>query len=212
MIFDCDGVLVDTERVATELMREALAALGVRVGFDETVARFKGLSAKDSLTIVERDFGVRMPDALFERCRLGIIERFEADPQPIDGIHDALAAIASPVCVASSGEHHKMQRTLGAAGLLVRFEGSIFSATEVERGKPAPDLFLHAAESLGAAPSGCVVVEDSVPGVEAAVAAGMAVLGYVDLTAEDELSAAGATCFDDMRALPALLARALDAR
>ena len=180
VIFDCDGVLVDTERVANTLLSEALAGLGVELDFVETVARFKGRSGRDSLAIVERDFGVQMPFDLLERCRQGIIERFEAEPRTMPGIPEALAAIDLPTCVASSGEHDKMRRTLGATGLFEHFEGRIFSAADVERGKPFPDLFLHAAETLGAHPEHCVVVEDSVPGVEAGIAAGMRVLGYVD--------------------------------
>jgi HAD superfamily hydrolase (TIGR01509 family) len=206
IIFDCDGVLVDTERVANALLSEALASLGIEIDFTETVTRFKGRSGTDCLAIIERDFGVRMPAALLDECRGAIIERFEAEPRSMPGVEAALDAIATPTCVASSGEHHKMRRTLGATGLLARFEGRIFSASEVTRGKPFPDLFLHAAGRLGANAAGCVVIEDSVPGVEAAVAAGMAVLGYVDLTPAPALEAAGARCFDDMASLPALLA------
>ena len=205
VIFDCDGVLVDTERVANTLLTEALATLGIELAFEETVARFKGRSARDCCAIIERDFAVAVDPTFYDACRARLLDRFEAAPRTLPGITEALDTIDRPVCVASSGEHEKMRRTLGATGLLERFAGRIFSASEVPRSKPFPDLFLHAARAMGAEPARCVVVEDSVPGVEAGVAAGMPVLGYVDLTGEEALAAAGARCFHDMRDLPALL-------
>jgi HAD superfamily hydrolase (TIGR01509 family) len=118
----------------------------------------------------------------------------------------AIDALACATCVASSGTHEKMALTLGLTELLGRFEGRIFSTTEVEHGKPAPDLFLHAAASLGADPARCAVVEDSVYGVQAARAAGMRAYGYAGgLTAPDRLAGPGTTVFSDMRELPALL-------
>jgi len=118
----------------------------------------------------------------------------------------ALAAVRRPWCVASNGTHEDMRTRLGIAGLLAKFDPPLFSATEVTRPKPAPDLFLHAAAAMGTAAGRCVVVEDSVPGVEAGVAAGMMVLGFARITEADALREAGADAFDDMSALPNLLA------
>ncbi|MEX2582128.1 MAG: HAD-IA family hydrolase, partial [Gemmatimonadota bacterium] len=134
---------------------------------------------------------------------------FESELKPVDGIIEALDRIDHRICVASSGAHEKMDLTLGLTGLRERFAGRIFSATDVARGKPAPDLFLHAAESMGADPASCVVVEDSALGVRAARAAGMRVFAYAGgVTPAAKLAGPGTVVFDDMRQLPALLARA----
>jgi HAD superfamily hydrolase (TIGR01509 family) len=134
------------------------------------------------------------------------MEALEAELQPVDGVVEALDAITAPTCVASSGTHEKMRFTLGRTGLYERFAGRIFSAQDVARGKPAPDLFLHAAHTLGADPAACAVVEDSRYGVQAARAAGMRVLAYGGgLTPRDQLAGPDTVVFDDMRELPRLL-------
>jgi HAD superfamily hydrolase (TIGR01509 family) len=126
--------------------------------------------------------------------------------QPVAGIREVLESLTSPFCIASSGGHDKMRITLGATKLMPFFEGRLFSATEVPRGKPAPDIFLFAAERMGASPSRTVVIEDSVNGVLAGCAAGMTVFGFVDLTPAAKLVEAGASrTFVTMRELPALL-------
>ncbi len=137
-------------------------------------------------------------------------EAVDAGLTPVDGLPEALAAITLPTCVASSGSHEKMQQTLGRTGLYERFAGRIHSATEVARGKPAPDVFLYAARRMGVAPSACAVVEDSRPGVEAARAAGMRSFGYAGgLTPASHLVGPGTVVFTDMRDLPGLLADAV---
>jgi HAD superfamily hydrolase (TIGR01509 family) len=134
-------------------------------------------------------------------------EAVDADLAPVEGLTEALASITLPTCVASSGSHEKMRHTLGRTGLYDHFAGRIYSSTEVAHGKPAPDLFLHAARQTGVDPSACVVVEDSQPGVRAARTAGMRALGYAGgLTPAAHLEGPGTTVFDDMRKLPLLLA------
>jgi HAD superfamily hydrolase (TIGR01509 family) len=133
-------------------------------------------------------------------------EAFAAELKPVDGVIEALDRITIPTCVASSGTHEKMRFTLGLTGLWERFAGRIFSVTEVERGKPAPDLFLHAARRMNADPAACAVVEDSRYGVDAARAAGMLALGFAGgLTPAEQLCGPGTVVFNDMRELPALL-------
>ena len=156
--------------------------------------------------IVEERLGRPVPEGFVERLQARTYEAFRAGLRPVRGVAQALERIDLPVCVASSGEHEKMRLTLGLTGLLDRFEGRLFSATEVERGKPHPDLFLLAARSLGARPPRCVVVEDSAPGVLAARAAGMTALGYAGGTDGKPLAAAGARVFHGMAELPDLLA------
>ena len=130
---------------------------------------------------------------------------FKQELQPVPGIVEVLEELTEPKCVASSGTHEKMRTTLGTTGLYSYFENHIFSATEVERGKPHPDLFLYAAEKMGTEPSRCVVVEDSIPGVQGAISAGMKVLGYARLTSKNALMQAGAQVFSNMLELPQLL-------
>ncbi len=145
-------------------------------------------------------------DAEFHRR---LADAFETQLRPVEGIVEALAAIRLPTCIASSGTHGKLRHSLGQVGLYESFAGRVFSATEVPRGKPAPDLFLHAAERMDVEPEACVVVEDSRFGVEAARAAGMRCLGYAGgVTRADQLAGPGTVVFEHMRDLPRLLTRA----
>lgn len=207
VIFDCDGVLVDSEKIAVTIDRRMLADLGWQLSQDEIVERFVGRSFADMAADISAHLGHPLPDGWDTRYRQLYREAFEAELTPVDGITEALDALALPVCVASSTSHRGLQHTLGLTGLHERFAGRIFSAEDVTRGKPAPDLFLHAAHSLGVEPSRCAVVEDSPYGVAAARAAGMRAYGYCGgLTPAHRLEGPGTTVFDDMRKLPALLA------
>jgi HAD superfamily hydrolase (TIGR01509 family) len=207
VIFDCDGVLVDSERIAIRIDAMILQGLGWSLTEAQIVERFVGRSTESITADIEAHIGRSLPgdwEDAFEPLYRDALAR---ELVPVDGIVEALAAITLPTCVASSGSHDKMRFTLGLTGLYARFRGRIFSAAEVENGKPAPDLFLHAADRMGVAASACVVIEDSVPGVQAACAAGMRVLGYGGgVTPAAWLHEAGAFVFDDMRLLPTLLA------
>ena len=206
LIFDCDGVLIDSERILNQVFQECLKNIGLVLSLDETIQRFKGRSTKDSLKIAEQMLGkpVATETIVAEYEKIGS-KRFHEDIKPIPGITEALSKMLHRRCVASSSSHEHIRAGLENTGLLSYFANAIFSASEVEKGKPAPDLFLHAASSIGVKPRDCIVIEDSVPGVEAAVAANMSVLGYVDLTPEWELKRAGAQTFDNMAMLPDLV-------
>jgi HAD superfamily hydrolase (TIGR01509 family) len=157
------------------------------------------------MAIAERRFGGPFPGDIAGSYYAEVEAVFARDLEPVPGVVDALDRISLPSCVASSGPHHKMAVTLRTTGLWDRFEGRIFSATEVANGKPAPDLFLHAAAQMGFDPGSTAVVEDSLPGVAAAVAAGMRALAFTRHSDAAELAAAGGEPFDDMAELPALL-------
>jgi HAD superfamily hydrolase (TIGR01509 family) len=209
VIFDCDGVLVDSERLAVREEAAALTELGWPLSQAEVIERFMGRSQAFMVQAVLDRLGGRLPDGWQERLDRRYRAAFEAELIPVDGIVEALDRIATPTCVASGGSHDKLRHTLGLTGLYDRFAGRIFSASEVAEGKPAPDLFLHAAARLGADPAACAVVEDSRYGVEAARAAGMRAYGYTGgLTPPDRLAGPGTVLFDDMRRLPDLLAAA----
>lgn len=210
VIFDCDGVLVDTEAVANKRLAQYISDAGFPISYEQSRARFVGMSMK---TIRDRllaqddvDLGADFP----QRWQAAIPEIFSADIEPIDGIADTLAAIGDhghQLCVASSGNIEKMHLTLGSAGLLDQLADVLFSSTMVENGKPAPDLFLHAAATMRISPDRCIVIEDSPFGAQAAKAAGMTCFGYIGdpLTDADGLEAQGAHLFDRMDALPALI-------
>jgi HAD superfamily hydrolase (TIGR01509 family) len=206
VIFDCDGVLVDSERIAVRVEAELLAELGWPLSEAEIVERFMGRTAEYMDEAIEFQLGSRLPEDWKDQFQRRYREAFAADLVPVDGVLDALERIRVPTCVASSGSHDKLRFTLGHTGLFERFEGRIFSGYEVANGKPAPDLFLHAAARMGAAPARCAVVEDSRPGVLAARAAGMRAFGYAGgLTPPDRLQVEGTVVFEDMRDLPRLL-------
>lgn len=173
----------------------------------EVIERFMGRSHEAMTAEMEAHLGHRLPDEWDARFEHLYREAFERDLTPVDGIVEVLDRIPHPTCVASSGSHEKMRHTLGLTGLYEFFSGRIFSATEVARGKPAPDLFLHAAERMGAEPTACAVVEDSQYGVGAARAAGMRGFGYAGgIAPEQQLKGPNTTIFHDMRELPGLLA------
>jgi len=205
VIFDCDGVLVDSELLSNRVLAQTLAEVGLPMSLEETIATFMGHSMSACIAIIEERTSRPIPPNFVSDFRDRTFEVFRRELRPVPGIESVLATIDLPYCVASSGPPEKIHLTLGITGLLPRFAGRIFSAVEVERGKPHPDLFLHAAYEMGVAPTACVVVEDSIRGVQAAVAAGMRVFGYADLTDADALAAAGARVFRSMSELPALL-------
>ncbi|NIM26952.1 MAG: HAD-IA family hydrolase [Gammaproteobacteria bacterium] len=205
IIFDCDGVLVDSEPISNRIMAEVLAERGLPIGIEDCYEHFMGRTMDDCLHILRSSFGHAADQDFVESVRRRTLEALREEVRPIPGIVAALERIAVPVCVASSGQLVKMRTTLERAGLLARFEGRLFSAAAVARGKPHPDVFLHAAETLGADPAACAVVEDTPVGVEAGIAAGMTVYGYAALSDPARLTAAGARVFADMRRLPELL-------
>lgn len=204
VIFDCDGVLVDSERLAIRTEAEILSGLGWPLSESEIVERFVGRSAAYMHEQIERHLGRSLDwDIEFERRYQ---EVFERELVPVSGVVEALDRIPVATCVASSGSHEKMEFTLGITGLFERFRGRIFSADEVEHGKPSPDIFLLAARTMGVSPMRCAVIEDSVSGVTAGLAAQMAVFAFAGgVTSETQLSLEGAVVFDDMAVLPSLL-------
>jgi HAD superfamily hydrolase (TIGR01509 family) len=183
-----------------------LRELGWHLSEAEVIERFVGRSDRDTQAAIEAHLGRKLPPGWAERYDQLQRQAFAAALAPVDGVLEALDRITLPSCIASSGTHEYLRYTLGLTGLYERFAGRIFSAEDVARGKPAPDLFLHAAKRMGAAPAGCVVVEDSRSGVEAARAAGMRVAAFAGgLTPAGLLNGPNTIVFDDMRELPRLL-------
>lgn len=202
VIFDNDGVLVDSERLANGILADLLTEAGVPYTLEQAVAEFMGGTLARVRAAVERPLPEDFEDRYHQRLFAGF-----ARLQPVPGVPqvvDGLAEAGTPTCVASSGSHERIRTALTATGLLDRFDGRIFSAEDVAHGKPAPDLFLHAAGSMGAKPDACVVIEDSPLGVAAAKAAGMTVFGYAAMTPAERLAGADAV-FTEMRALPGLI-------
>lgn len=206
VIFDCDGVLVDSERVAIKVDVRVLGELGLQMTEAEVVERFVGVSdaafRRGIEALLERPLPEDWEASIEPRYR----EAFRRELTAVDGIEDALDRIPMPTCVASSGNHEKIRFSLGMAGLLERFEGRIFSATDVDRGKPAPDLFLHAAKRMGVQPAECAVIEDSAFGVAAGRAAGMRVFAFAgSVTPAVKLEGPNTVVFERMADLPRLL-------
>lgn len=195
VIFDCDGVLVDSERTTTRLLAEVITEFGLPTTVEDAIARYKGTDLGVIVSTVERELG-RRAEGLVEAYRARMYAALAADCPAIPGAVETLDALeASGVawCVASNGPRQKMETTLGASGLASRCAAErLFSAYEVGSWKPDPGLFLAAARAMGAEPSSCVVVEDSVSGVRAALGAGMGIVAFADLTPAGEHRAAGA--------------------
>ena len=179
VLFDCDGVLVDSERVAAECIVEFAARYGARFGMEEALERFTGARMADNLRDIEERGKCTLPDDFEDELRARMAAEFESRLEPIEGAAALVESLDLPYCVVSNGPRPKMEATLRIAGLLEHFAGRIVSAYEVGVWKPDPGLFLHAARMLGAPPERCAVVEDSDYGIAAGVAAGMQVFALV---------------------------------
>lgn len=206
IIFDCDGVLVDSEKITNRIFVAMLHKAGIHLSAEETLERFIGRSMPQCLDIMESILGHKVPDALLIEYQRRVEAAWAEELTAIPGIEAALDEIKVPYCVASSGSQEKMRMTLGITGLLSRFENKMFSVHQVAHSKPAPDVFLSAASTMGFPPTACAVIEDSPPGVTAGVAAQMTVYGYCAHTPAERLLNAGAhKVFDSMKDLPQLL-------
>ncbi len=212
VIFDCDGVLVDSEMIAINALIDMLSAAGLHLEFKDACRRFLGRSLASILDAVESEFGLSLgPDAL-ETMRGRLYAAFKDELLPIAGIAKTLETLDAPFCVASSSQPERIRLSLDVTGLLPAFEGSIFSATMAAQGKPAPDLFLLAARAMGSRPERCLVIEDSPAGIHAAKRAGMTVFGFTGGGHAQEAShkaaiaaASPALIFSDMSKLPELI-------
>jgi HAD superfamily hydrolase (TIGR01509 family) len=213
VIFDCDGVLVDSEVISCRAHSEMLTRHGYPITADQVLDRFLGVSDREARLIIEAELGRSLPADFEAQMKQAALQRYADELRNVPYIGDALAAIDLPKCVASSGTPEKIRHGLTCAGLYDQLAPHIFSASQVRRGKPAPDLFLFAAERMTASPDRCLVIEDSVPGITGARAAGMTVVGFHGGShcqaghAEMLRSAGAAVTFDDMRQLPALIAQ-----
>ncbi|NVK34215.1 MAG: HAD family phosphatase [Rhodobacteraceae bacterium] len=210
VIFDCDGVLVDTETIANQVLAKVMTDLGVPMDGHTSQRTFMGRTLEAVQEIAEDMSGKTLPADWPDMIRKLDLEAFEAGVSAIDGVTDVVAFLKDqniPYCVGSSGKYAKMKVTLGSSGLLPLFEDVLYSAQDCKAGKPAPDIFLLAASGMGKAPEASVVIEDSIPGIMAARAAGMKVFGYTADPACDPaaMEAAGAILFSQMRDLPDLL-------
>ena len=212
IIFDCDGVLVDSELISCRVHAETLVRHGYPITSDQVLERFLGVSDREARLAIEAELGRQLPGDFEAQVKAATLQFYAGDLQAISYVGEAIAAIELPKCVASSGTPEKIRHGLTCAGLHDQLAPHIFSATQVTRGKPAPDLFLFAASQMQAPPERCLVIEDSIPGITGALAAGMTVLGFHGGSHcrpgyGDALRAAGAALtFDDMRQLPGLIA------
>jgi HAD superfamily hydrolase (TIGR01509 family) len=201
VIFDCDGVLVDSEPLANRELAAMLTDVGLPTTTEESMATFMGRAWESITPLIEQRLGAPLPDGFIDTYYERVFAAFDAELEPVEGIEetlDEIAVLGYETCVASSGPHKRIRRTLTKTGLIDRFPADrIFSAQDVRRGKPAPDLFLNAMRTLHRKPHDCTVIEDAPTGVQAARAAGIRVLGYrteADVT------------FTRMQELPGLLA------
>jgi HAD superfamily hydrolase (TIGR01509 family) len=212
LVFDFDGVLVDSEVIANRVLAGVLTEMGYPITPEESVLRFMGMNGRRIRAVIESETGRPLPED-FEATMSGRARAlFETDLVPIAGADALLQTLSGARCIASNSGHAWIRRALRTTGLAPYFDdGALFSAADVVAGKPAPDLFLHAATKMGAEVAGCVVIEDSPLGVAGGVAAGMTVLGFTGASHigdghGDRLRDAGAvTVFDKLSQLPEML-------
>jgi HAD superfamily hydrolase (TIGR01509 family) len=214
IIFDCDGVLVDSEPLAFRVLLEGLAAAGHPMETAKAYELFLGRSLANLKTVLRRELGVELSADQLEHMRERLFEVYRRELKPIPGIVETLDRLAIPSCVASSSLPDRIRLSLEVTGLLERFDPHLFSAAMVAKGKPEPDLFLYAARQMGVPPEHCLVIEDSAPGIEAARRAGMTVFAFTGgghaagpAYRQDLAALSPDALFDDIRELPAMILR-----
>ena len=190
VIFDCDGVLVDSEKLGNDVLAEMLAIYGHQISGDESKDRFRGFEFAKCLEILQQETGIRLPDSFEADFRLRMSSVFREQLQPVEGALRLVESMQVPFCVASSGPRSKIEENLRTTNLYPHFVDKIFSAYEVNSWKPDPGLFLAAANHFGVAPGDCIVVEDSLVGVSAGIAANMTVLGLSSSEGDKSVAAA----------------------
>jgi HAD superfamily hydrolase (TIGR01509 family) len=205
IIFDCDGVLVDSEVIGIRILTEMSKPYGLDMTLPDAVKLLRGLSLKAALDTIETLTGNSLPDDFETSYRQQTYAAFQLELQPVEGIIDFINTLHIPFCVASSGPVEKIRLNLSLVGLLEKFEGHIFSSFEIKSWKPDPGIFLHAAKTMGYTPEECIVIEDSPSGVMAATTGGFKVFGLANEETADELANAGAVVFHRFGALSKLL-------
>ena len=205
ILFDCDGTLVDSENITNRVVANMAGELGISMTLREAQIKFGGKTLDAVIYGMKEMSGKDIPADWLPRLVKEVSKAYETDLQPMEGIKKLLDSIDIPICVASNGEPRHVKGSLMLTGLNGYFNENVFTASEVNRPKPAPDLFLHAAQKMGFKPKDCVVIEDSIPGVTAAVNANIKVYGLVKLCSAEELESAGAIPFKTMNELSELL-------
>lgn len=206
VIFDCDGVLVDSERLTNQVFIDMLAVEGVNITLHEIMENYVGIPLLDGIALLEKLHQFKLPEDFITRFNQQSMAVLESELQPISGVEKVIRNLQMPFCVASNSRTEKVRAMLKITGLFDYFNGKIFTASQVKHPKPAPDIYLYAARAFNIAPSDCLVIEDTSVGVTAAKVAGMTVLGYAAQTSATRLLEAGAhDVFADMKALPMLI-------
>jgi HAD superfamily hydrolase (TIGR01509 family) len=205
IIFDSDGVLVDSETLSAKVFQEMAMELGFELDFEKAVEQFSGNSMKTNLQFIRENTEMTLPENFEKEFRRRTYEVFKTDLKTVPGVVELIRKVQTPFCVASSGPMEKIRLNLELAGLLEYFEGRIFSSYDIGTWKPDPGIFIHAAREMGFAPEACVVVEDSAAGIRAAVAGGFKVYGLARRQNKELFKQLGALTFDDMNTLDKLL-------
>ena len=205
IIFDCDGVLVDSEAISNQVIVDMANDLGANIDLEYAIKHYAGTSLKFVTDDIERIIGKRIPDNFNAEYRRISFLRFQSDIQPVNGVEEFIQSLDVPICVASNGPLNKMDLNLKLTGLSKYFRGKMFSAYEINSWKPDPKLFLHAAETLGFEPKECAVIEDSLSGIKAAVAGKFDVFGLAHEHQIQSFQDHGAIAFSSMSELPELL-------
>ncbi|TXE07305.1 HAD family hydrolase [Gelidibacter salicanalis] len=201
VIFDCDGVLVDSEAIANQVMVEMANMLGAKIDLDYALKNFKGASIQRCQEQIAELVAERLPDNFIPNFRVRSFEAFKNNIKPVDGITKVLEQLQLPFCVASSGPENKIRLNLELTGLLPHFDNNIFSCFTIKRWKPDPGVFLWAADTMGFQPEDCLIIEDSLIGVTAAINGGFDVFGYTALDVHNELEGRATATFNDMSQL-----------
>lgn len=201
IIFDCDGVLVETEPIAIKVLVECLFDIGIDLDFEKTLLDCRGGNLNDHLMRYSKIHNKEVPTNFIENFRERMYLRFEDGVKAVPGVHDLMKDLRLPYSVASNGPMKKMQVTLKMSELLHYFEGEIYSAYDIQAWKPDPKIYLIVAEKMGLNPKDCLVVEDSEPGIRAGIDAGMQVWGYAEPGRREELEKTGARVFEHMSEL-----------